>query len=205
MTKCVVCDGTGVMDDTPPAKDPNLDWWEKHQEELNRDYPGKHIAIHGEDGVVASHESIVEVDKMLVKKGLKETSLMMYINPPAGVEEPMLKSLQYPDEKGGISARISHSIVPVIAEEFMKLCKEGGGVNYLELTMSPKNDPEFGDVVVTIQRRNGHTPGTKASAYKEVLRDIATNFDCDQDAHKYKTTCRACAATEALTKYEGKV
>lgn len=26
------------------------------------------------------------------------------------------------------------------------------------------------------------------------LRDIHTNFDCDNDAHKYNTMCRACEA-----------
>lgn len=28
------------------------------------------------------------------------------------------------------------------------------------------------------------------------LRDFAENFDCDSDAHKYGTTCRACDAAK---------
>lgn len=29
---------------------------------------------------------------------------------------------------------------------------------------------------------------------RETLRDFAENFDCDEDSHKYHTTCRACDA-----------
>lgn len=124
---------------------------------------------------------------------------------PAKIEEPMLKSIHFPDEKGGLSAAISHSAVPILAEHFVKLLKESkGAVNYLELTMSHKGHLDIGEIVVTIQKKNGHTPGAKASAYKDVLRDIATNFDCDKDAHTRGTTCRACAATEVLDKFEKK-
>ena len=31
-------------------------------------------------------------------------------------------------------------------------------------------------------------------------RDVAYNFDCDSDAHKYGTTCRACEAKELYEK-----
>jgi hypothetical protein len=30
------------------------------------------------------------------------------------------------------------------------------------------------------------------------IKDIATNWDCDSDAHRYNTTCRACEATKIL-------
>ena len=33
---------------------------------------------------------------------------------------------------------------------------------------------------------------------KAFLRDVAENFDCDSDAHKYGTTCRACEAAVLL-------
>ena len=33
---------------------------------------------------------------------------------------------------------------------------------------------------------------------RESLDDFAHNWDCDDDAHKYGTPCRACAAEEAL-------
>lgn len=29
---------------------------------------------------------------------------------------------------------------------------------------------------------------------RETLRDFAENYDCDSDAHRYGTTCRACDA-----------
>jgi hypothetical protein len=32
---------------------------------------------------------------------------------------------------------------------------------------------------------------------RETMRDFAENWDCDTDAHKYRTTCRVCAAKEA--------
>ena len=32
---------------------------------------------------------------------------------------------------------------------------------------------------------------------QETLRDFAENWDCDEDAHKYGTTCRGCAAKKA--------
>ena len=35
---------------------------------------------------------------------------------------------------------------------------------------------------------------------EEFARDIAENWDCDDDAHKYGTRCRACSALEILNK-----
>lgn len=32
----------------------------------------------------------------------------------------------------------------------------------------------------------------------ELIRDLRDNWDCDEDAHKYGTGCRACSATELL-------
>ncbi len=31
------------------------------------------------------------------------------------------------------------------------------------------------------------------------VKDCATNWDCDSDAHKYGTTCRACGAQKLLS------
>ena len=111
---------------------------------------------------------------------------------PEGIEEPILKSLQYPDEKGGISARISHPVVAVMADQFISLLKENkGAVNYLELTMSHKDHPDIGEIVVTIQKKKGFTPGEKAGAYRDALRKIVVDSD-SKAAH---------AAMEALEKY----
>ena len=35
----------------------------------------------------------------------------------------------------------------------------------------------------------------------EALEDIHSNYDCDEDAHKYRTRCRRCTAEAALAKY----
>jgi hypothetical protein len=33
---------------------------------------------------------------------------------------------------------------------------------------------------------------------RAVLRDFVANYDCDADAHRYNTNCRACVADAAL-------
>jgi hypothetical protein len=38
----------------------------------------------------------------------------------------------------------------------------------------------------------------RVATLEDFATDCAKNFDCDSDAHKYNTTCRACAAKEAL-------
>lgn len=121
------------------------------------------------------------------------------------VEQPMLKSLHFPDEKGGLSAEVSHSAVPILAQHFIELFEKGGGVNYLEMKMSHKERPDFGEIVVTVQKAKGHTPGEKASAYRDVVRKVVIDLNCDKKAHESGGTCVVCTATEALTKYEGKV
>lgn len=35
--------------------------------------------------------------------------------------------------------------------------------------------------------------------------DCASNFDCDLDAHRYDTTCRACDAQELLDQHRIKL
>lgn len=42
-----------------------------------------------------------------------------------------------------------------------------------------------------------------AEKVKSFLREIAEDFDCDEDAHKYGTTCRACSAKLALAEWDG--
>ena len=32
------------------------------------------------------------------------------------------------------------------------------------------------------------------------VRDVATNYDCDSDAHRYGTRCRQCEANKLLSK-----
>lgn len=35
------------------------------------------------------------------------------------------------------------------------------------------------------------------------IRNISTGFDCDEDAHRYKTYCRCCEAEKLLAKLKG--
>jgi len=43
----------------------------------------------------------------------------------------------------------------------------------------------------------------KLKIYENALKDIRDNYDCDEDAHKYNTTCRCCLADEALKEING--
>ena len=36
----------------------------------------------------------------------------------------------------------------------------------------------------------------RLAAAEALLRDLATNWDCDHDGHKYGTGCRACHAKD---------
>ena len=113
-------------------------------------------------------------------------------------EDVILHSLQYPDDQGGLSAMMSHSSFAVVASAFVRYFKESGGVNYMEFTMADKNDPAFGDFTVMIQRKNGKTAAEKAGRYRDVLKSVFSNWDCDPDGHKYGTSCRCCEAEKAL-------
>lgn len=87
-------------------------------------------------------------------------------------EEVKLQALQFPDERGGLTARLSHTAIPLLAAQFVQLFKDMGGVNYLEFTMTSKKDPEFGPFTVMIQRHNGKTSAEKAGAFKAALEEI---------------------------------
>ena len=38
----------------------------------------------------------------------------------------------------------------------------------------------------------------RVKALEDFAEDIRDNYDCDADAHKYKTTCRRCTAEKVL-------
>ena len=40
----------------------------------------------------------------------------------------------------------------------------------------------------------------KVRALERFVRECRDDFDCDSDAHRHKTTCRACAAATLLPK-----
>lgn len=89
------------------------------------------------------------------------------------VEDVKIAQLQFPDDKGGMTATFRHSAVPLMAEQFVKLFKESGGVNYVEWTLEDKKSPEVGPFTIMIQRRDGMTASEKASRYRTALEKIA--------------------------------
>lgn len=88
-------------------------------------------------------------------------------------EDVKVSQLQFPDERGGMTATFKHSAVPLMAEGFVKLFKEAGGINYVEWTMEDKKSPEVGPFTVVIQRQGGMTPSEKAGRYRTALEKIA--------------------------------
>lgn len=48
-------------------------------------------------------------------------------------------------------------------------------------------------LVAEVERLQG-----RIAELEEVLEDIRDNYDCDEDAHKYRTPCRACEAKRVL-------
>lgn len=43
-----------------------------------------------------------------------------------------------------------------------------------------------------------NTPPSFIKKQVDFIRDIATNWDCDQDSHTYNTPCRKCEAIKLL-------
>ena len=40
--------------------------------------------------------------------------------------------------------------------------------------------------------------------FLDFIKDIESNYDCDEDAHTYNTRCRCCEAKKLILKYETK-
>ncbi len=80
------------------------------------------------------------------------------------------------------------------------------------------NDPRFKDEIAVPHAHGGFVdrpqfrPGKKARAdalaearkriaeLEEFAREVRDNYDCDSDAHRYGTMCRACEAEKVLPK-----
>ena len=39
------------------------------------------------------------------------------------------------------------------------------------------------------------------SSFRSFIKDLATNYDCDEDSHKYDTGCRVCNAKDLLKRF----
>lgn len=64
------------------------------------------------------------------------------------------------------------------------------GILKMALVDEPHEDPRRTAYVVGLEK--------KIEALKELARDIRDNWDHDDDAHRYGTSCRVCMATEVL-------
>jgi len=96
-----------------------------------------------------------------------------------------------------------------IEEDAGCVCDEDDSHDYDEESgseMKPiltRDEVENGTRIYTDRHFNTAALNTITEAV-ELLRDIATNYDCDSDGHKYGTGCRACKAQAFLARYEGK-
>lgn len=45
--------------------------------------------------------------------------------------------------------------------------------------------------------------GVEAKALVAFIENVRDNFDCDSDAHKYSTHCRACNAADVIRRWKG--
>lgn len=57
-----------------------------------------------------------------------------------------------------------------------------------------------------VQRKKVKEMEYEIQAYRDALRDFATNYDHDEDAHKYNNlaACRVCSANKTLNRFKKK-
>lgn len=55
-----------------------------------------------------------------------------------------------------------------------------------------------------ILKRELHASQKRINQLEEFVRSCADNFDCDHDAHKWSTQCRACDAQRLIDAKEDK-
>ena len=79
-----------------------------------------------------------------------------------------------------------------------KLCEHG---YFLEV--APRSCPKCRTDLDLIQREEIATLKVTISRLREYVRDCAKNWDCDEDAHTYGTTCRKCDAEALLAAMAG--
>lgn len=90
----------------------------------------------------------------------------------APVGEVMVKEIQYPAPGGGMTLKLSHGVVPMMAAEFVKFFKKSGGINYVEFTLVDGKNPQFGPFTVTIQRMLGKTPAQVVAELRDRVSEL---------------------------------
>lgn len=89
------------------------------------------------------------------------------------------------------------AIVKIVAEAFWQTIVEGGGKNYLELTLDRPDAPDKA-IVVLLQKRTGNTPGniaTEAKARAEAAEAEAASLRAQlAEVTRERDEARQCAA-----------
>jgi hypothetical protein len=93
------------------------------------------------------------------------------VTPPGAEEweEPRVVDMHFPDRDGGLSMRIKHSVIPLMAEQLAGLLRYPGASNYI---VQGFDHPEMGRIDVTIQRVSGKTPAEKVMEMRAAIEQI---------------------------------
>ena len=72
----------------------------------------------------------------------------------------------------GLELRLKHPVVIELAAHLAKFFTEQGGKNYVEFSTWHK---DLGELVFTVQRRNGETPAMQAARWKRKCEELMAN------------------------------
>ena len=130
-------------------------------------------AYHPYDGIVSRDATIKLQDEHIAKLQAENASIRELLSKKV-VDSTMLTDLGI--RGGGINATFEGGAAGLIATTFAEQFREAGATNYLELTFE---DKELGEFVVTMQRKDGETPG-----YQKAKAE-ARAAELEQDAARY--------------------
>jgi hypothetical protein len=94
-----------------------------------------------------------------------------------------------PDDKGNFVFDIRASIVPLLAEHLASAFKKQGGRNYIQIEVT---HDELGPLQLTLQRRWGEMPSSRAARFENALRSIA-NINNGPDLPSGEWRCQEAA------------
>ncbi len=131
-------------------------------------------AYHPYDGIASRDATIKLQDEHIAKLQAENASIRELLSKKV-VDSTMLTDLGI--RGGGINATFEGGAAGLIATTFVEQFREAGATNYLELTFE---DKELGEFVVTMQRKDGETPG-----YQKAKAE-ARAAELEQDAARYR-------------------
>jgi hypothetical protein len=109
-----------------------------------------------------------------------------------------------------------HGVIRFRGNNVVRYLLDKGGIDLNDLAMMTFSDEDrcqfaqligysqdgYNELGYVQRHEFGHLePDEKVKMYERLLEDVRDGYDCDSDAHKYGTSCRACMARRAL---EGK-